>query len=314
MAVGSTPVGRNRHSLVIAASPAVFEDRCVARGDQVRQVTVVLFDGCTLLDLAGPADVFRGATLLGAAPHYRLVLASPNGGPVRANCGIGVTVDASITDVARHSGTDTLLVVGGFGVDRLIEHQQSLVDLRRISAQARRTASVCTGALALAAAGLLDGYRATTHWASCDRLAIKHPQVNVEPDRIYVQDRDRWTSAGVTAGVDLSLAMVEADCGAQLAHLIARWLVVFVRRPGGQTQFSVQLRSQPADTPAIAALQRWLPDHLTEDLSVEALAQRAGMSPRNFARVFRTAVGTTPAVLVEALRVEAVCRYWKRPT
>lgn len=205
----------------------------MTHGDQDRQVTVVVFDGCALLDLAGPADVFRGATLLGAVPRYRLVLASPDGDQVVADCGIGVVVDASIADVANDGSTDTLLVAGGFGVDQLIEDQRSLVDLHRISAQSRRTASVCTGALALAAAGLLDGYRATTHWASCDRLAIKHPEVSVEPDRIYVHDRDRWTSAGVTAGVDLSLAIVEADCGTQLAHLIARWLVVFVRRPGG---------------------------------------------------------------------------------
>lgn len=274
-------------------------------GDQERQVTAVVFDGCALLDLAGPADVFRAATLLGAAPRYRLVLASPDGGQVRADCGIGVTVDASIADIARHGGTDTLLIVGGFGVDRFIDDQRSLADLRRISAQARQTASVCTGALVLATAGLLNGYRATTHWASCDRLTNGHPQVSVEPDRIYVHDRDRWTSAGVTAGIDLSLAMVEADCGTQLAHTIARWLVVFVRRPGGQAQFSVQLRGQPAQTSTIAGLQQWLPDNLTEDLSVEALARRAGMSPRNFARVFRAEVGTTPASLVEALRVEA---------
>jgi transcriptional regulator GlxA family with amidase domain len=168
--------------------------------------------------------------------------------------------------------------------------------------------SVCTGAFVLAAAGLLDGYRATTHWASCDELGAAHPDVEVHPDRIYVQDRDRWTSAGVTAGVDLALALVEADHGAELAHSVARWLVVFVRRPGGQEQFSAQLRAQPARTPAIAELQRWLPDNLTADLSVESLARRAGMSPRSLARAFVRDAGVTPAAYVESLRLEAARR------
>lgn len=178
----------------------------------------------------------------------------------------------------------------------------------RVAARTPRVASVCTGALVLAAAGLLDGYRATTHWASCEALASRHPAVTVEPDRIFVHDRDRWSSAGVTAGVDLFLAIVEADHGRELAHEVAGWLVVFVRRPGGQSQFSAQLRAQPAAEPSIAELQRWLPDHLTDDLSVEALAARVGMSPRHFARVFRRETGTTPGAYVEALRIEAARR------
>jgi transcriptional regulator GlxA family with amidase domain len=160
----------------------------------------------------------------------------------------------------------------------------------------------------LAAAGLLDGYRATTHWASCDRLASEHPAVEVLPDRLHVHDRDRWTSAGVTAGIDLALAVVEHDHGTELAHAIAGWLVVFVRRPGGQSQFSAQLQVQAATTPALAELLAWLPDHLDEDLGVESLARRAAMSPRSFARAFRAETGTTPAAHVEALRVEAARR------
>jgi transcriptional regulator GlxA family with amidase domain len=270
-----------------------------------RQVVVVVFDGCALLDLAGPADVFRAATLLGAAPGYRMVLASPDGRPVRSDSGITITVDTSVNAAAKRGGTDTVLVVGGFGVDGLTDDPVSLAALRRISGRAQRTTSVCTGARALARAGLLDGYRATTHWAACERLQAEHPDVTVCPDRIYVHDRDRWTSAGVTAGIDLALALVEADCGAELTHTVAGWLVVFVRRPGGQSQFSVQMRNPPARSPAIVELQRWLPDHLGEDLSVETLAAQVGMSPRNFARVFRSEVGTTPAAVVEALRVEA---------
>jgi transcriptional regulator GlxA family with amidase domain len=160
----------------------------------------------------------------------------------------------------------------------------------------------------LAGAGLLDGYAATTHWASCASLAQRHPEVEVRPDQIYVHDRDRWTSAGVTAGIDLTLALIEADHGARLAHQVAAWLVVFVQRPGGQAQFSAQLRAMPARTPGVAEVQRWLPDHLDADLTVEALAAHAAMSPRTFARTFRRETGTTPAAHVEELRVEAARR------
>lgn len=284
---------------------AVVETQQVERDIAERHVVVVMFDHCALLDLAGPTDVFRAATLLGAAPGYRVVLASPDGRPVRSDSGITIAVDISVSAAAKRRRTDTVLVVGGFGIDRLTDDPPSLAALRRISENARRTTSVCTGALALAKAGLLDGYRATTHWSTCERLQTEHPDVMLCPDRIYVHDRDRWTSAGVTAGIDLALALVEADCGAELAHAVASWLVVFVRRPGGQSQFSVQMRNPPARSPAIAELQRWLPDHLGEDLCVEALAARAEMSPRNFARVFRSEVGITPAIVVEALRVEA---------
>jgi transcriptional regulator GlxA family with amidase domain len=168
---------------------------------------------------------------------------------------------------------------------------------------------VCTGAWLLAAAGLLHGYAATTHWSSCDELAAQHPDVVVHPDRIFVRDRDRWTSAGVTAGIDLFLAIVEHDHGPDLAHEIARWLVVFARRPGGQSQFSAQLRAKPAATASIAELQRWLTDHLDENLTVEVLAAQASMSPRTFARCFVRETGLTPATYVEELRLEAAQRW-----
>lgn len=270
-----------------------------------REVVVVVYDGCALLDLAGPTDVLRAATLLGARPGYRVVLASPDGEMARADGGIGVAVDASLAAVARRP-VDTLLVVGGLTTSGFPSDDPGAVrDLRQISSNARRTTSVCTGAVVLARAGLLDGYRATTHWAGCDRLQSEHPDIEVQPDAIYVRDRDRWTSAGVTAGIDLALALVEEDCGAELAHAVAGWLVVFLRRPGGQSQFSAHMRTPPARTPALVELQRWLPDHLAEDLSVDALAERAGMSPRHLARTFRRDLGVTPAVFVESLRVEA---------
>jgi transcriptional regulator GlxA family with amidase domain len=272
-------------------------------------VVVVAFDGLQLLDLAGPVEVLRTATRLGADPVYDLVVATPDGEPVRSESGVQVGADRSLARLARVGGCiDTLVVVGGDGT-RAAVHDESLVaDLRTVARRAARVTSVCSGSFLLAAAGLLDGYAATTHWASCDRLAAAHPDVEVRPDQIYVRDRDRWTSAGVTAGIDLMLAIVEADHGADLAHEVAGWLVVFVRRPGGQSQFSAQLRAMPATSPSIGDLQRWLPDHLAEDLSVQVLARRSGMSPRNFARVFRRETGTTPASYVEDLRVESARR------
>lgn len=273
----------------------------------VRTCVLVVFDRFQLLDLAGPLEVFRTATLLGADPGYRTVVASLDGGPVRSESGVEVAT-VSLAAVRRRAPVDTLLVAGGLGAGEAAGDRGLCRSLAALAATARRTTSVCTGALVLAAAGLLDGRSATTHWASCQLLADRHPHVDVIPDRIYVRDGAVWTSAGVTAGIDLALALVEEDCGAELAHTAAAWLVVFTRRPGGQAQFSVQLRAQPARTPAIAALQQWLPDHLGEQLGVERLAERAAMSPRTFARSFRAETGSTPAAYVEQLRVEAARR------
>lgn len=269
-------------------------------------VVVVAFDGCQLLDLAGPVEVLRAATRLGADPPYETLIASPRGRRVRSESGVALQADRSLAELARgRKRFDTLVVVGGDGTRAARRDAQLIGDLTAVARRARRVTSVCTGSWLLAEAGLLDGYEATTHWSSCDALTERHPDVTVHSDRIYVHDRDRWTSAGVTAGIDLFLALVEDDHGADLAHQVAGWLVVFVRRPGGQSQFSAQLRSRPALTPSIADLQRWLADHLDEDLGVDTLADRAGMSPRSFARAFRRETGTTPAAHVEELRVEA---------
>jgi len=218
-----------------------------------------------------------------------------------------ISPDDSLARVAR-TGADILMVVGGLGIDRATAMPRFLDRIRAASSRSGLTTSVCTGALALAAAGLLDGRKATTHWASGDLLAERHPEVTVLPDRIHVRDGDRWTSAGVTAGIDLALAIVDEQHGPGLAHSVAQWLVVFARRPGGQAQFSAALGGQAATSPSIADLQRWMADHVDEDLTVRALARRAGMSERTFARAFRTETGTTPAAHVEALRIEAARR------
>ncbi len=274
-----------------------------------RTIVLVAYDGFQLLDLAGPVEIARTATLIGADPPYRTIVATPHGQKVRSESGIEIGADVSLRDLAS-SGTsvDTLTIIGGVGAETMLGDAQFLDDIAAVVGHARRITSVCSGALLLAATGLLDGYEATTHWAACPRLEDRHPEVTVHPDRIYVQDRDRWTSAGVTAGIDLFLALVEHDLGPELAHQVAGWLVVFVRRPGGQSQFSAQMRMQPAATPSIADVQRWLADHLDGDLGVDALAARAGMSARTFARAFRRETGTTPAVFVETARVEAARR------
>jgi transcriptional regulator GlxA family with amidase domain len=269
-------------------------------------VAVVGYEGLQLLDLAGPLDVLRAASLLGAQPPYRTVVLTPAGGAVRAENGLVVGADDAVE--SYRGRIDTLLVVGGLGVEDQCRDPQAVRAVARLAGRAGRVASVCSGALLLAAAGVLDGRRATTHWSACERLADRHPAVTVEADRIYVRDGNVWTSAGVTAGIDLALALVEHDHGPELAHQVAGWLVVFVRRPGGQAQFSAQLLAQPARSGPIAELQRWIPDHLDGDLTVEALAARAGMSPRNLARRFKQEAGVTPAAYVEALRVEAARR------
>ncbi|MFN7148870.1 MAG: GlxA family transcriptional regulator [Microthrixaceae bacterium] len=274
-----------------------------------RTVVLVLFEGHQLLDLAGPSDVFSTATLLGATPGYRLVTATPSGGSAASTSGIRVAPDTSCTALAAgDEPVDTLMVVGGLGVRAAAQDPVLRQQLWTIAGRSRRITSVCSGALLLAASGLLDGHLATTHWAACDELAEAGPQVQVERDRIYVRDRDRWTSAGVTAGIDLALALVEDDHGPDLAHQVAAWLVVFARRPGGQSQFSSQLVARPARHEALRELQRWIPDHVGDELSVATLAARANMSERTFVRSWHRETGTTPAAFVESVRVEAARR------
>lgn len=295
----------DRQDIVVAATISIPDDGAVTSTVPTRRIALVAFDDFQLLDLAGPADVFRTASILGASPAYELVVATPGGADAPSVSGVRIAAD---TSTAALDDVDTLMAVGGLGVHAAATDGGLLDDLRRLSAGARRTTSVCSGAFLLAHAGLLDGHRATTHWASCEQLADQHPDVEVHSDRIYVRDRDRWTSAGVTAGIDLALALVEDDHGPDLAHAVAAWLVVFVRRPGGQSQFSAQLQARPARREELRELQRWVPDHLGEDLSIAALARRAAMSERTFVRAWRAETGTTPAAYVEALRIEAARR------
>jgi transcriptional regulator GlxA family with amidase domain len=267
-----------------------------------RRVVIVAFEGVQSLDLCGPMEVFAGAARLRPGA-YEVLVAGPQAGPVATTSGLTVHVPLALEDVA--GPIDTLIVAGGDGVHDAITDQGFVAAARQASRRARRTTSVCTGAFVLAEAGLLDGRRATTHWRSCRTLERRYPGVTVDADPIFVRDGDVWTSAGVTAGIDLALALVEDDLGSETARLIARWLVVYLQRPGGQSQFSAPLRVTRPARPALRELLSWIADHPDENCSITVLARRAGMSERTLARAFRAECGSTPAGHVEAVRIEA---------
>jgi transcriptional regulator GlxA family with amidase domain len=269
--------------------------------DEPRRVVIVAFSGVQPLDVLGPAEVFtQAATLVPGA--YSVELVARDAGPVRSTS-VGLVAERAFRNC--RGAIDTLIVAGGPGSRAAARDSATVAFVRNAARRARRVCSVCTGAFVLAKAGLLEGRRATTHWASCDRLAERNPGVVVEHDPIFVRDGNVYTSAGVTAGMDLSLALVEEDLGREAALVVARWMVLFVKRPGGQAQFSAQLSAQTAEREPLRELQEWIAGNLDADLSVPALAARAHMSERNFARAFRREVGMTPAAYVEIARVEA---------
>ncbi|MEU7026142.1 GlxA family transcriptional regulator [Streptomyces sp. NPDC046275] len=270
---------------------------------QRRPVLVVLFDGVQSLDVTGPVEVFTGAARAAGRPDaYAVRTASSDGGPVRTDSGLTLLPDTSLDAAVADGPPHTLLVPGGGGTRR---PDPALVAwLRAHAPGAARLVSVCTGALLLAEAGQLDGHRATTHWSACELLARRHPAVTVEPEPIFVRDGRVATSAGVTAGIDLALALVEEDLGREAALTVARHLVVFLRRPGNQAQFSAQLAAQTARREPLRDVQSWIAEHPGADLSVEALAARARLSPRHFARAFRAETGVTPGRYVDRVRLE----------
>ncbi|MGX2993559.1 GlxA family transcriptional regulator [Streptomyces sp. JNUCC 64] len=266
-----------------------------------RTVLVLLFDGVQSLDVTGPTEVFNGAGHALGDPDrgYVVRTASLDGRPVRTTSGLTLLPDS---DLAGAPVPHTLVVPGGAGAR---DEDAPLIDwLREHGHQAERLVSVCTGAALLARAGLLDGRRATTHWAYSDTLAREHPEIRVDPDPIFVRDGNVATSAGVTAGIDLALSLVEEDHGHEVSLTVARYLVVFLRRPGNQAQFSAQLAAQTASRSPLREVQSWIAEHPGADLSVEKLAARASLSPRHFARTFRAETGTTPGRYVERVRVE----------
>ncbi|MBO0754295.1 MAG: GlxA family transcriptional regulator [Bradyrhizobiaceae bacterium] len=271
-----------------------------------RRVEILAFPKVQLLDVAGPLQVFATANELashdGAPPYSAVVVAlAPS---VVTTAGLELSTEPALS-IRRP--LDTLLIAGGHGIHAASQDETLLGWVKARAAFARRVASVCTGAFLLAQTGLLDGRRAVTHWGRCAEFARRFPKVRLEPDPIFLADGKFWTSAGITAGIDLALALVERDLGHRVALAVARQLVVFLKRPGGQSQFSTALALQTADE-RFARLHAWMLENLRGDLSVPALARAARMSERSFVRHYRGATGTTPARVVEQLRIETARR------
>lgn len=276
-------------------------------GQAPRKVVIVAYDGAKLMDISGPLQAFSDACFEDGRPAYQVILASEFGGSVSTDT--GVKLETVRLDEAVIASVDTLLVAGG----DLIMPAAATASLRARLVdyldRPRRLGSICTGAFVLAQLGVLDGREATTHWSACSRLERQHPTINIKPDAIFVTSGHIWTSAGVSAGIDMALAMIEDDLDHLAALTVARGMVLFLKRPGGQSQFSVELRQQMRDARGrFDDLHDWIRANLEADLSVPALAEAARMSPRNFARVYLREMGESPARAVEKLRTEAARR------
>jgi transcriptional regulator GlxA family with amidase domain len=275
----------------------------------VRVVEVLAYPAVQLLDVTGPVQVFASANDLvaeaGGTPPYVLRVVAKGGQSVTASAGLEI---AARPLPRIGAPLDTLMVAGGSGVEAAAADPVLVKWVRERAGKARRVASVCTGAFVLAASGVLDGRRAATHWSCCAELARRYPAIRVESDPIFVRDGPVWTSAGVTAGIDLALALVEEDLGRTAALAVARYLVVFLKRPGGQAQFSTALSLQTAED-KFGALHDWINRHLADDISLPVLARQAGMSERSFSRHYAQETGLTPVNALERLRVEAARRF-----
>jgi transcriptional regulator GlxA family with amidase domain len=294
-------------------SQRVLNDNKSSFEPRTRRIVFVTGPGVEILDLVGPLQVFARASDMharenaGSAPIYSVEVASISSRrSLIANCGLRITAHKTFREV--RGKIDTLLVAGGDAIEQNEINPEAVRWLKRISPRIRRIGSVCTGAMLLARAGLLDGRRATTHWNWCQTLMKRAPRARVDADPIFVRDENVYTSAGVTAGMDLALALVEEDHGSRLALQVARNLVLYLRRPGGQSQFSAALSLQLTDRKPLRELEAWVLDNLHKPLTVPLLAERVAMSPRNFARIFTKEMKTTPAKFVERLRVEAARR------
>lgn len=273
-----------------------------------RVISMITYDNAQVLDVTGPLEVFamanrfigEGSTTQSSAYQIEIVAEDP--GPVSMSSGIRIVADRSWA--SGLTGVDTLLVSGGIGAYVASRNEGLQRILREQNALARRIAAICTGSFVLAEAGLLDGKRAVTHWIACEQFAREYPSVCVKPDKIFVRDKHIYTSAGVTAGIDLALTLVEEDYGRKVALKVAKALVVFMKRQGGQSQFSSHLCAQQGSEGALRGLPEWIAENPCSDLSVEKLAERAAMSERNFSRVFTRETGMPPARFVERVRID----------
>ncbi|SDC62390.1 transcriptional regulator, AraC family with amidase-like domain [Cupriavidus sp. YR651] len=283
------------------------------RGKRTHQVWFVVFEQFQLLDVSGPLQVFATANdelqIAGHASRYETGVYSLRAGSVKSSSGVAINAQQLPRRPAR--GVDTVIVPGGPGVFADGRHcrQDNLIAwIRGAAPRVARMASVCTGAFVLAQSGLLDGRRAVTHWAACEQLASQFPAIDVQPDAVYAREGAYWTSAGVTAGIDMALGMVEADMARDIAMAVAKKLVVCYKRPGGQSQFSSALLEQTAEDPRIEELNGWMRKNLRRAFTVEQMAEHLGMTSRTFARFFRRQTGTTPAHALERIRLEHACR------
>jgi transcriptional regulator GlxA family with amidase domain len=294
MIAKSLPV---RASRSLATRPA--QARAV-RSAAPRSIGFLIFDGFQLLDAAGPIAAFEMPMRGMNPPPYTMKVIAPRAGAVPSSCGVSMVAEA----IPRGARFDTLIVSGGVGTREAMGDERLLAFIRAQAETARRICSVCSGAYVLAAAGVLDGKRATTHWRRTPDFRARFPAVCLEPDRIYTRDGKVWTSAGISAGIDLALALIADDLGEDVARKSAQELVVYHRRPGGQSQFSALLDIERTEG-RFTELLAWARERLDEPLSVDDLAAQACMSPRNFARAFAAETGVTPARAVERLRLEA---------
>ena len=275
------------------------------------RVAIAAYEGVSLLDLSGPLEALSVASThpnhLGTAHIYQCSVFSVHGGLVMTGDGVSIVTEP-LGALDEHA-IDTLIVPGACDVDD-VRRDRELIDwIRRRAPSCRRVCSICIGTFLLAEAGLLNGRRVVTHWMHCGLLSSSYPDITVEPDAIYIHDGAIWSSAGVTTGIDLALALIEQDCGRAVAMYVARVLVVYLRRMGGQSQYSALLAAQvESASDAFGELERWIAENPAEDLRVERLAERAGMSPRNFARRYTEMRGRTPARAVESIRVDAARR------
>ncbi|MGI5137006.1 MULTISPECIES: GlxA family transcriptional regulator [unclassified Streptomyces] len=266
---------------------------------ETHRVAILVYDGVALLDVAGPAEVFGEANRLGA--DYRIALLSTTGADVASSIGVRMAVDGS---PASEPDPDTFVMPGGVVYPRAPVTRDLIEAARELAVRSRRVASVCSGAFVLGASGLLDGKRATTHWKIAGELAARHPKIRVEPDAIYVRDGTTYTSAGVTAGIDLALALVEEDHGPDLSRDVARALVVYLQRAGGQSQFSAPLQGPPPRSPALRTVVDLVTANPAGNHSLGELAGHLHLSPRHLTRLFREELSTTPARYVESIRFD----------
>jgi len=285
----------------------------LTRKPELRRIGIVAYPAAEILDITGPYEVFSFAGLALQREGYtdksvyQVEILASEPGPVTTLTGLKIIADRTYGSL--DGGIDTLIVPGSLDMNTVVQDHALLDWIRSIAPSVRRLASVCTGAFILAECGLLDNRPATTHWNWSSDLAKKYPSVKVEPDNIYIRSGGVYTSGGITSGIDLVLAMVEEDWGRELALYVARYLVMFLKRPGGQSQFSKYLTNEAHHRKDIRELQAWIIANPTEELHVDNLAERMAMSPRNFARTFLTETGVTPAKYVEMARIDAARQY-----